>query len=187
MAPLPRLPHPLGGWAEGGLGGWRQVLGQGSQLLPPPLPLGALRGGWESGPRNIFWIQEYLGLSWAAELSFKRVWKLEPRVLREAAGGLRQPLCLALGQILGGDPVSRDWPLRWALAHIFLGTLLLPSSFFPGTTAPSQIGLGLKVPKKEVEKVHPPCPPNLLPNPAPFSILSSFLFLPFTLFLFSPV
>lgn len=178
MAPLPRLPHPLGGWAEGGLGGWRQVLGQGSQLLPPPpfRPWGALRGGWE-----------YLGLSWAAELSFKRVWKLEPRVLREAAGGFRQPLCLALVQILGGDPVSRDWPLIWPLAHIFLGTLPLPSSSFPGTTAPSQIGLGLKVPQKEVEKAHPPCPPTLLPKPAPFPILSSFLSLPFTLFLFFPV
>lgn len=59
----------------------------------------------------------------------KGVEGVRTRVLREAAGGFRQPLCLALDRPLGEDSVSRHCPIgvdtSGALAHIFLGTLLL--------------------------------------------------------------
>lgn len=174
MAPGSGLPHPLGGWAEGGLQGWRQVPGQGSQLLPlAPGGAGRGRGGLDPGMP---------GLQLGSRTVFnKGVEAVRSQGPQGGSWGLQAPPLPGCGtHLCGGEgSVCSTGPRNTPGARLAYFRNLAPSFPFP---APCSFPGQGWAPKGR-GKVDLLCPPPPLPSPAPPFILPCF---PFGLFLSPP-
>lgn len=169
MAPGSGLPHPLGGWAEGGLQGWRQVPGQGSQLLPlAPGGAGSGRGGLDPGMP---------GLQLGSRTVFNRgVEAVRSQGPQGGSWGLQAPPCLAVAPTFAaGRAVCSTG--RVTHQGPWLAYFGNPAPSFPFPAPCPFPGRGW------APKVDLLCRPPPLPSPAPPFILPCF---PFGLFLSPP-
>lgn len=143
-----------------------------------PVAAPSLWGHWE-GAQHLD--QEHQGLSWTAGLSFKRVWKSEPRVLREVAGGFRQTLFTNLwlwhnleegtpftGTVLVAATHTSSWGPCYFLPCPSLALLLLLPRW----------DQGLRSPKRKWRRLTLPAPNLLSPTLHLLSCFPYFCFCP---------